>query len=265
MSIRGKTIGQMQVGLSSEDNPVVTPLTSQSLLPIGLTIIGTNSAVPSSSIFMCTGKLRVSYRNTYSASGLIQIPYKSIYMSVGYFIGKHHEMYFRATGDLSVSDRLPIRMTGVVRQQALSFVKSIGILGYPSDTLVRIIGICKANYSKVFRTSGVLQRKQLNPIRVTAVCKANYDKLVKTIGLIVYEHKDYFRAVGSIATLAQSFVQLTGTLRQLDIAPFKTIGSLANTTEHNFVKIVGKINIAAFVAAVPKKVQEFVTNKKWWR
>lgn len=265
MSIRGKTIGLMQVGLSSEEAPVVTPLTAQSILPVGLTIIGTNSGVPSSSIFMCKGKLRVSSRTLFSSTGFIHIPYYTTSTVVGYFFSRHNDHPFRVSGDLSVPGDTAIKTSGVIRQQSLVHIKAIGISGYPNITMAKVSAICKANYRAISRIIGVIEREQLNPIRVTAVCKANYLKAVKTIGLLVYENKAYFKITGVSATLAQSFVAVTGILGQLSITPFKIIGALANTIEHNFIRITGVVNIAAFVSSVPKKVQEFVTNKKWWR
>lgn len=265
MDIRGKTVGLMHLGLSSEEAPVVTPLTEQSLIPIGLSIIGTYSAVPTSRIFMCKGKLRVSSKTYFRSTGFTRIPYYTVNKVVGYFFGKHNEGYFRIIGDLSVSSRLPIRTAGIIRQRSITIVKSIGILGYPSVFISGVTGVCKANYRTLTKIYGKIQRKQLNPIRITAVCKANYRKTVKTIGLLVYENKKHFRVTGVLATLAQSFVKSTGTIRQLSITPFRLMGKLANTVEHNFVRITGKINVAAFVSSVPKKVQEFVTNKTWWR
>ena len=265
MDIIGKTVGLMHLGLSSEEAPVVTPLTEQSLIPIGLSIIGTYSAVPTSRIFMCKGKLRVYYRLPFKAIGFTRIPSFSVCKVAGYFFGKHNEAYFRITGDLSVSARLPIRTAGIIRQRSVTVVKSTGVLGYPSVFISSVTGVCKANYRTIIKIYGKIQRKQLNPIRVTAVCKANYTKAVKTIGLLVYENKKYFRVTGVLATLAQTFVRSAGTIRQSSITPFKLMGELANTVEHNFIRITGVINIAAFVASVPKKVQEFITNKTWWR
>jgi hypothetical protein len=253
----------MKVGLPSTEAPAVVK-GDTSYNTVGQWRLGTPQYLRNDIFFRCKGRIMSEYNVVMRITGMMSI--KQFYRQRirGTLFVPTSNFYMKIKGSLATLSTAGFLQRGIVRQSSVTNMRVTGVMGDGLAFVHKCISFCKANHHAIYRQTGVLQQIGKYYARATGTLLANASSNYRVTGVLRQASTAIHKCIGLSGQGASGTMVIRGVLQQASISIHRCTGGLANTAGHIFMKVKGKINIAAFVSAVPKRVQEFYTNKRWF-
>lgn len=256
-------VGLMKVGLPSTEAPAVVKSKTQ-WNHVGQWRLGTPQYLRQDVFFKCKGKIMADYSTFFKHTGILSIKtfaYQQIKASI---FSPNIKFNIKAIGSIALPYTTQFFQSGIIRQKQNIAIGCKGLLGAGTSFIHTVSAICRANSSKTMSITGVIKQSGKYYAQSTGFLLANYSSIVKSTGVLQQITKGYHNVKGILGYGVNTTMQIQGVIQQAGTVIHGCIGGLANTAGHIFITITGKINIAAFVSSVPKRIQEFYTNKRWF-
>lgn len=261
-----KHTGITHVGIGSSEAPDSTSNLPQSLYPIGISHVGLfTGLIGHNKGFQCKAKVRGFYRGCFALHGIPSFLRSKAYPMHGTVYTDVTSQYIEAKG-ICVAHRI-FRYKAVSSMQTKISkhykVSSLAIL--KSKDRIVLQGLIKGINDILYRTSGVIKsieklryraKAKLIPVVMTMYTATANTKAWEYIGYCVH---------GLPAKGLRGVYVISSTVQRKLGQAYKLTGNLLNTVGQWLYNVKAKTNIASFITSVPKRVQEFVTNKRWFQ
>lgn len=233
---------------------------------VGLTHVGINAGmVPHSCGYAVRGRARCNAYARYRVNGIVSIAVSVVMtMKAMMYAPNFYILY-------SVKSSLAARYTeiyGVVAKAQADNIyrwKAVGSLCNPA--------------SAVYAVKSVLFGGILFGYTVASKIVANSSEFIRAIGNLHGIINAPYRVVARfipIADIVYSVHGMAGTAKSIGYAvkstmsvtksaAYKATASLKNTIGAWYYHCTGSVKLMAYVASVPHRIQEFITNKRWFR
>jgi len=257
--------GSYQSGLPSREAPFIASVTGQSSWQTGLSQVGGFSAAVHAACYRCVARVQALSKLRHKCTAVLALPGLVMIAIEGYVYHANFRAFCAVRAGLAVGGTMLHRVAAVMTQSAYQRHAVTAVLALGVSARYRVTGLCQANYAAVCRITGALKQRLNYRIRTIGILKANHRTLIRVRAVLWQFTAARYRVTGLLGYGVRAAYKTVGALRQTSLAKYQAHGHLANTVGHWFIKVTGNINIAAFVASVPKRVQEFITNKTWFK
>ena len=290
MAMTSNQVGIKQVGVPSDDEPYVVPITAYGATYSGFGQAGLPSeqypnippvagpiAKPGISqvgtwadgVFI--GQYRVSgtimqYGRWYykcmvgrAANRAMQV----LMTASLYSPNKTMQLFVIGTKGAALSMKLAL--TGKTSAASQTTYAAQGYLSSFVSKIMKIEGILHGNFDICWPVNGVISPVAKYALKAKGTLQAAVIRTYAVWGKILANAKDAYLIVAHIGSASRSITKATGTLKVKAQKVLKIIGTMQTEIETRFLKITGLLKVPQFIASVPRRLQDFVTNKTWWR
>ena len=254
-------VGVTQAGLPSEQQPYVPPAAAGPLGIAGVSMAGsyidgislTHYAVRGRIMqygswrYRCTVRLALVSKAVYAAHASIYAPNMTVRMLISGAIGSGSLSKIAACGIISKTSSAIAAIKGIIARQRTQRYLLKGLLQSQHDIVYRVQGVLGAYQRIALQMTGLIRAVCMSKIAIWGRISGNYAKVIC--------------ATGVIGLGIRSFYKATGMLQQKAIAVYRVAGQMQTAVETRLLQITGKISVPQFIAAVPRRMQDWVTNK----
>lgn len=225
-----------------------------------------------------TGKSGLGHISAWPVIGLLRLQLSSVISVIGISIYSNVSKYtttglirlysatiYKLTGIYQHSKIAKYSISAILRLQNTSTFLVTSISALLNINRYAVVGLARLRSITVYKITGIYQYYQSIRYYVSATLKQISVNNLLSHGHILLPATFIFISTSILRLPATARYAVTSVMRLLSINVYSINGDLANTIGNTFIKITAKLNIAALAQTVPKKVQEFLTNKRWFR
>ena len=261
---------------------------------VGLTHAGVNGGLlPASSAFLCVGEV-IPPTPKFSLTGIKTLFWADIVSICGYVYSPAEVTPYNLNGAIAYPSTKYYVSKGtstLILDASFSLVGYVSMIPYRAvmaviatkksmgDIRLSIEGYLKYGYKTSYLISGtktllagaqfismaIIQRT-LN--RRYAVCGDESGIVMRKVamfGSLVANYKTTFNLTGCVAKGLSMAIQVLSWVSRRDSIVYKVKSSLNSESMSEGFAVKGMVSTVAYIASVPKKFQDFVTNKRWFR
>ena len=258
-------LGITQSGLPSEQQSYIQKDPASPLGIAGLSMAGSWSDGIGISKYSVRGRVMQCGSWFYKCTVCISLVSKAVYRAQSSIYAPSMIIRVISFGTVASGAKKNISIRGVISKVFSKSVLAKGVLSRSRLCRYFSKGLLQSQYDIVYRTQGILKAYKRIEIQIIGILHAvNIDRITMW-GHINGRYSKVIKISGVIGLGAETIYKLVGVLQQKSVSLYKASGEMKTDLETRFLKITGKISVPQFIAAVPRRMQDWVTNKRWWR
>ncbi len=258
--------GITQTGLPSEQQPTIPAITLGPIGTAGLSVVGDPAADGIKTFgFAVNGRIMQHTVTNYMCMVRLSLTKYMRLMVAASVYSPNMTVRTQIQGSIVSGSINVYTAKGLLRIAQTCLVSAMGAVVRQKNARLKATGILQSTHDIVYRAQGVLEAYQRTALQVTGLIRAICVSKVVIWGRISGNYAKVIRAAGAIGLSADSFCKATGLLQQSAAAIYRVAGQMQTAIETRFLQIIGRISVPQFIAAVPRRMQDWVTNKRWWR
>jgi len=259
---------------------------------IGLAKFGTPLVPPASNIFNCKGRCIVKVHQRLVMQGLVVYRLLSLICCNGsiWTGGTHFRFlqkgilawgwawkYTADAGDIiiGVHEKLSdvsnnwqnaykLFIKGTLRQEYVNRFCSIGVLVFKQSVVLLLNGIIRQTDREKIKITGTIQQRKIQTMAMIGTIRQRCQKIFSLHGTISCSIKKCLQMRGKISLPVRKVFCMKGKIAANIKKHFSCYGDLANTWGKWQLLMTGTLKVAVFVQELPRILQDFVTNKRWF-
>ena len=258
-------VGVIQTGLASEQQPYIRQDMTNPLGVAGLSMPGSYIDGISSAHYVITGrtmqygswfykcmvKLSLVKKMNYPACASVYAPNMIIRIISSGTIIYYGYKNITTIGVISKISNIIAAARGFFALRKTQKHLAKGLLQSQHDIVYRVQGMLGAYQHISKLIVGTIQAVHLNKIVIWGRASGNYVSTLKSVAVIGSGISNVYKTIGILQKSLNAIYQL--------------VGQMKTDIETRLLLFTGKISVPQFIASVPRRMQDFVTNKKWWR
>ena len=253
-----------QAGLPSEQYPDVPPIAGP-VANLGISQVGTWADGVYIGQYRVSGQV-MQYGRWYYQCKVGRAVSKSILILItASLYSPNKTMQLFVIGTKGAASALVLQLTGRQSVAAQTIYEAQGHLSSFVSKIMKIEGILHGNFDIVWPVNGIITPVAKYALQTIGTLRAVVITNLAVWGKILANAKDAYLIVAYIGSASQNITKMTGIIKQTAQSVLKIIGTMQVDIETRFLKITGLLKVPQFIASVPRRLQDFVTNKTWWR
>ena len=161
------------------------------------------------------------------------------------------------------ANRLPVK--GIKRETAHRGYSVEAVTNLLYSDWLRVRGVAVSRGINLAVTKGFLIAVKKLSLKVTGDKAGSVIRFLRVRGGLQKASKSLYKAKGSLAKLLRSAFLVKVKAQGASSTIIKVRAKLFSKVYSNLFRLQGFVPKLAFIAAVPRRFQDFVTNKRWFR
>ena len=216
-------------------------------------------------VYACGNVYSPKDRTPLGIQGVLCYPYSNIYADEGKSIVDFSTRYSLVGYINLIVFHAPIAVTAIKKSARDIMLPVTGILDYGFAMNYCASGIVNIGEKFFYHVKSKIQRNMLQQYSVFGDESGYVYRRFAVFGSIVAHFHSSYNVSSWLATGKNLFMSACGRVSCKELIPVKITGSLNSTSATALLALRGAISTVAYIASVPKKFQDFVTNKRWFR
>lgn len=260
-------VGATHIGTHSDIAIPVYDTTSadKSFNYVGLSHLGVFTIPSSKLYFQCYG-VSLSFTTTvYLINSVLTLLNTLIVAVNGYSYRSVFNSYYVVKANLTALFSKYIAVNAKLRQNFNKIYSLMSTLVYKADANYAVMATMSQVFTRGFKVVSKLRQEYLKKIKVYGLFYQNFFAFYTVQSVFAILHRRFYRVIGGSGLLGTELLRMEGTIRQTFNLGIQMAGNLASTINRTYIKVVSYMNVATFAQSLPRKINQFISDKKWFK
>lgn len=233
---------------------------------VGLTHVGINAGmVPARSYYTVRGRTCMNGYVKFKVSGIVSIAVHAYIQCLAVMYAANFYTLYSVRSKLAAPVNAVYSCLGKHQTETrLNYACSASLANIVS-TVYAVKSILFGGVLYGYKTVGHISVLYSELYHCIADLHGIYHFFYKCMGRRDFVGKTLYAVKSCVGTAGQTMYAVKSSLSTVKYSAYKTTASLKNTIGAWYYRCTGGVKLMAYITSVPHRIQEFVTNKRWFR
>lgn len=233
---------------------------------VGLTHVGINAGmVPHSVRWLVKGRMWCKYSGRFKASGIVSIMVNAFNAVNGIVYAPNFYNLYCAKATEVVQSIGVFNVMAKHQKDNMIYLSVKSALSNHASSRFKVTSVLFGGILFGYTTISSLASRSSDIFHVISNLHGIANEPYKVFGRYISAKGIVYAVKGVVGNVKAWMYNAKSTLLTVSLTPYKVTSFLKNTVGAWYFHCTGGVEIMAYITSVPHRVQEFVTNKRWFR